>query len=114
MPQDLGGDAQVSQHHRAPTISSHRVLFVRVCGFTFRFHTTEELIACLEFYEQKLHPSSRSAEAAAAVADETVGWRWHVERWYERLPLYLREEPKREQVVAALAKALRQREAGKV
>jgi hypothetical protein len=31
---------------------------------------------------------------------------WEIERWFERLPMYLLEEPKRRKVVKALTKAL--------
>jgi hypothetical protein len=31
---------------------------------------------------------------------------WEVERWFERLPMYLLEEPKRQKVLKALSKAL--------
>jgi hypothetical protein len=31
---------------------------------------------------------------------------WEVERWFERLTMYLLEEPKREKVVKALREAL--------
>jgi hypothetical protein len=87
---------------------------VRVCGFTFEFHSTDEIRACATFYGSKVRPSSRSAEAARAVRMGEVTWRWEVERWYERLPLYLREEPKRARVHAALEEALRRRESGKI
>lgn len=47
-----------------------------------------------------------------------VGWRtlrgWDVERWFERLPMYLQEEPKREKVVKALSRALLLAESGKL
>ena len=84
------------------------MLYVRVVQFTFVFHTIAQLRACVEFYQRKLHPSSRSTGHAQAVATGQVAWRLEVERWYERLPLYLREEPKRVQVVSALEEALRQ------
>ena len=89
------------------SLQRRRVLFVRAAGFTFTFHSPEQLAACLAYYRRPLHPSSRSPERAAAVRDGAVGWRWHVQRWYERLPLYLREEPKRRRVVAALGVAAR-------
>src|SRR5262245_44471401 len=100
------------RYWRAKTLEHPRVLFVRVAGFTVVFHPVEQLQACLEFYRQKLHPSSRSAERADAVSSGEILWRLHVQRWYERLPLYLREEPKRQRVVAALEAAMREAEGG--
>jgi len=48
----------------------------------------------------------------------TDDWRkirgWEVERWFERLPLYLLEEPKRKKVLQALTHALELVEAGKL
>jgi hypothetical protein len=40
--------------------------------------------------------------------------RGKIERWFERLPMYLLEEPKRKKVVQALAKALQLEETGKL
>jgi hypothetical protein len=39
---------------------------------------------------------------------------WDIERWFERLPMYLLEEPKRQKVLKALNKALERVEAGKL
>jgi len=114
MPEQFGGWAAQSRQSHAPTLIDHRVMLVRVCGFTFLFHTIEEMRACREYYAAKLHPSSRSAAAARAVHAEEVTWRLEVQRWYERLPLYLREEPKRIRVLAALERAVRMAEAGEI
>jgi hypothetical protein len=85
------------------------VIVVRVASFTFRFRTTEQLRECLKYYQQKTHPSSRIA-AKAIAADIGEDWRelrgWEVERWFERLPMYLLEEPKRQKVIKALSKTL--------
>ncbi len=75
------------------------VWFVRVCSFTFEFQTMEQLEACLAYYKQKIHPTSR-------VPEEHFGDHWEAQRWFERLPMYLLEEPKRMKVVAALEKGL--------
>jgi hypothetical protein len=109
-----GGPHPAARLSRTPTLERHRVILVRVASFTFVFHTPEELRACLAFYARKLHPSGRSAAAANAVASGNVAWRRHVQRWHERLPLYLREEPKRLKVVAALSEALRRAETGEL
>ena len=75
--------------------------FVEVCGFTFRFGSVAQIEAVLEYYRQKLHPSSRLPDSDWLRAEHDVA-----QRWYERLPGYLREEPKRVRVVKALERAL--------
>ena len=35
------------------------VYFVNVCQFTFEFHSIEQIEACLEFFSQKIRPTSR-------------------------------------------------------
>ena len=74
------------------------VYFVRVCSFTFEFHSVAQINECLQYYSAKIHPSSR-----LNVGDASV---WEVQRWFERLPMYLSEEPKRKRVVKALAAAM--------
>jgi len=75
------------------------VYFVRVCSFTFEFHSIEQIKLCLAYFEKKIHPSSR--------IDIRGADSWEVQRWYERLPIYLFEEPKRQRVVKALMSAIR-------
>ena len=81
-----------------PSFVPRFAYFVSVCSFTFEFQSLDQLRLCLEFYSRKLHPSTRRDIGAAD--------HWECERWFERLPLYLREEPKRLQVVSALQRAL--------
>jgi len=64
----------------------------------FEFHSIPQIEACIAFYAQKIHPGSREDIGAAD--------HWECGRWYERLPLYLREESKRTKVIKALEKAL--------
>lgn len=90
---------------------------VKVASFEFRFETLDRLCECIQYYEKKTHPSSRvSAKRLAAELGED--WHkqrgWEVERWFERLPMYLLEEPKRQKVVKALHKALGLAEAKKL
>lgn len=73
---------------------------VRVCSFTFFFRNPDQLIACLDYYSKKVHPSSR--------LNSRGGSHWEFLRWYDKLPMYLLEEPKRLKVVRALTSALRQ------
>jgi hypothetical protein len=95
-------DAQRERHNRAPTLVPYKVCLVDVCGFTFVFHSLLQLRLCLEYYSQDLQPSSR-----LPVYDKNLGGdHWESQRWFEKLPQYLLEKPKRSKVVAALTKAL--------
>jgi hypothetical protein len=93
------------------------VIVVRVASFTFRFESIQQLRECIKYYQQKTRPSSRVA-AKTIAAELGEDWRtlrsWEVERWFERLPMYLLEEPKRQKVVKALCKALELAETGKL
>ena len=93
------------------------VVLVRVASFTFRFTTTKQLRECIEYYEKKTHPSSR-IPAEVIAADIGPDWRelrsGEVERCFERLPMYLPEEPKRQKVLKALHKTLALLETGKL
>jgi hypothetical protein len=85
------------------------VIVVRVASFAFRFETVEQLRKCLSYFEQKTHPSTR-VSATNLSAEFGEDWKklrgWEIERWFERLPMYLLEEPKRQKVIKALSKAL--------
>jgi hypothetical protein len=83
-----------------PSFVPRLVYFVSVCSFTFEFQSVEQLRAALDFYSRKIQPSTRYPNV------QCEGSHWSQERWFERLPLYLREEPKRVQVVTALQRAL--------
>ena len=101
---------QPSRYWRAPTLEPHQVAFVRVAGFTFEFHSVAQIHACLRDYATRHQPSSRlPVESGDYGGDQS-----ETQRWFERLPLFLREEPKRLQVVAALEEALRQVATGKI
>jgi hypothetical protein len=79
--------------------------------------SVEHLRDCLAYFQQKTRPSSR-IPAKDLAADLGEDWRtqrgWEVERWFERLPMYLLEEPKRARVVKALEKAVQLVESGKL
>jgi hypothetical protein len=47
----------------------------------------------------------------ARISKEPITW---LDRWFERLPMYLLEEPKRQKVLKALSKALELAEANKL
>jgi hypothetical protein len=92
------------QYWRAPTLQRYPVYFVRVCGFTFEFHSLRQLEVCLEFFSKKVRPSSmiRFSEA-----DRKIHWlHWVCQRWSERLPMQLLEERRRVRIVPALRQAL--------
>jgi hypothetical protein len=94
-------DAQRERHQRSPTLISYKVCLVSVCGFTFIFHSLLQLRLCLEYYLLEHQPSSR-----LPVYDGSLGGdRCETQRWFEKLPQYLLEKPKRSKVVAALKKA---------
>lgn len=94
-----GVASSTSDHSRAPTLLQRRVFFVRVCSFTFQFHSLQQIQACLGYYNRKIQPSSRCDIGAMD--------HWECERWLEKLPLFLREEPKRQRVIKALHNALK-------
>ena len=94
------------QYWRAPTLQKYPVYFVKVCNFTFEFHSIEQLKVCLEFFSKKVRPSSmiRFSES-----DKKITWlHWVAQRWFERLPMKLLEERRRVRIVPALEKALKQ------
>lgn len=78
--------------------------FVRVCGFTFKFVSIQQLRECLAHFSQKLHPSGRLVQPRPGGHS--------VDPWHERLPMRLFEESKRQRVVKALTRALNEFEAG--
>jgi hypothetical protein len=93
------------------------VIVVEVVSFTFRFADVAQLQKCIAYYTTKTHPTSR-IPAKELAADLGEDWReqrgWEVERWFERLPMYLLEEPKRQKVLKALEKAQNLVESGKL
>jgi hypothetical protein len=90
----------------APTLQRYPVYFVRVCGFTFEFHSLKQLEVCLKFFSQKTRPSSR---IAFSKSERQIHWlHWFAQRWFERLPMYLLEERRRVRIVPALKHALAQ------
>ena len=72
------------------------VYFVEVASFTFQFQSLDQLRECLEFFNRKVHPTSRQPN---------VYLEHYWQRWFEKLPQWLFEEPRRVKVVAALERA---------
>ena len=87
------------------SLSPKEVWCVRVCSFTFVFHTPQQLEACLDYYSRRIHPSSRIPEDQLHNYGGDSG---ECQRWFDRLPMYLLEEPKRRKVVSALRSAASQ------
>ena len=94
----------LNDHYRGPSLLPKDVLLVNVASFTFQFFTTQQLRDCLAYFSSKIHPSSRVSFGG--------GDHWEYQRWFELLPMYLLEEPKRRKVVAALNEALKLAERG--
>jgi hypothetical protein len=84
------------------SLAPREVWHVRVCSFTFDFQSLDQLDACLAYYSHKIHPSSMIPWERLG---EYGGDSGECQRWYERLPMYLLEEPKRKKVVTALQRA---------
>lgn len=99
------------------SLAPRRVIVVRVASFAFRFKTVQRLRECIKYYEKKTRPTSR-IPAKTLAADLGEDWRvlrgWDVERWFERLPMYLLEEPKRQKMLKTLDRALALAESGKL
>jgi hypothetical protein len=99
------------------SLAPEHVIVVRVASFAFKFETVEQLQQCIKYYEKKTRPSSRipAKTLAAELGEDWRGLRgWDVERWFERLPMYLLEEPKRQKVLKALSRALALAQTGKL
>jgi hypothetical protein len=94
---------------RTASLIPRYALVVHVVSFRFGFGSLEQLKACIDYYRHKTHPTSR-VPARELAEDLGEDWRelrgWDVERWFERLPMYLMEEPKRKKVLKALQDAL--------
>jgi hypothetical protein len=97
-------DAQSKQHWKAPSLSDYKVCLVTVCSFTFIFHSIEQVALCLDYYRREHQPSSR----LPVYTENLGGDHWETQRWFEKLPQYLLEKPKRMRVVKALEKAMQE------
>lgn len=95
-------DTQREHHDRAPNLIPYSVCLVTVKGFTFIFHSVEQIRVCLDYYQRKVHASSR-----LPVYTECLGGdHWECQRWFERLPQFLVEEKTRNAVVSTLEQAI--------
>jgi hypothetical protein len=117
-PGEYSEPAVVIEHRtKNATLIPEEDILVRVASFTFRFSSLRQLRDCLSYYQQKTHRSSIIPEKKI-IAELGLEWReqrsWELPRWFEKLPMYLLEEPKRRKVVHALTEALRLVEDGKL
>jgi len=98
---DLHGYKDLPPHDVSPNSQLVPVYtyFVQVCGFTFRFGSVAQITPVIEYYQQIIRPSTRRDTTHNAFERDVA------QRWFERLPGYLREEPKRQKVVKALERA---------
>ena len=74
---------------------------MRVCGFTFRFRSVEQMRETLVWFETKVHPSTRLPDSKWLRAEHDVA-----QRWYERLPAAIKKSSRRERVMRALRRAI--------
>jgi hypothetical protein len=89
----------VKTYHYGPILEEPEwIYYVYVCGFTFAFFSVAMMQAYLDYYSQKVLPS-RIRDTPHCNNDLR-------QDEYTRLPLYLREEPKRLKVIKALQKAI--------
>ena len=96
--------SEASLRSESSTLIAKPSMMVSVASFTFRFVTIRQIEDCLNYSEQKTHPSSRLGVGRMD--------HWEAQRWFERLPMYLLEQPKRAKVLKALKRALALAESG--
>jgi hypothetical protein len=83
---------------------------VDVASFTFRFQSLQQLCEYLDYFSKRTHPSSRRP-----IPENPDSWdHYDNQTPFEKLPMYLFEEPKRQKVIKALAKAKELWECGKL
>jgi hypothetical protein len=83
-----------------PESAQKWIYYVEVCRFTFVFLSLREICLYLDFYSEKGRGGARwRADGRPCPEDEG-------QNHFSRLPLRLRQEPKREKVVKALKRAL--------
>jgi hypothetical protein len=91
---------------RTASLQTHVVYFVRVCSFSFEFHSIQQIEKCLGFFAQKIRPSSRR-NVRNFDPDPTLIHSL-AQRWFDRLPMYLLEERRRIPIAKALRQALQE------
>jgi len=117
---ELSSDAPVVNANSAiGQVLAKKVYFVEVCSFQFRFDSLKQMKEVLDYFEQKTHPSSRLPDEEWIKAEQRQDPKNYrrnikrfiesehdvIQRWYERLPMWLYEEPKRKKIVKVLKQA---------
>jgi len=77
------------------------VYYVEVCGFTFEFLTIQDIIEVMNWFSQKIHKSTRLPDSKWLRAEHDVA-----QRWYEKLPAYIKKGSKRSRIIKALDEAI--------
>lgn len=73
------------------------VYIADVCNFTFQFSSLEQVTECKNYFERKVHPSTR---------EENPSNEHYWQPWYCRLPKGINKGVKREKVLKALNEIL--------
>ena len=103
--------------NRSDSLHTEWNYFVHVCSFTFCFLSLPHIEEYHAYFSQKTHSSSSDIYSRPKWdymkgRQEKFGFAnsHHYERQskFDRLPLYLFEEPKRQKVVKALERAIRE------
>lgn len=92
--QDVGG---VSIDTPRDNLLPAWIYFVDVAGFTFQFTSTDQISEALNYFEEKVHSSTK---------EYNNGLEHYWQPWFCRLPPGLKSGTKRREVVKALEAAL--------
>ncbi|WP_415891501.1 hypothetical protein ACMXYN_08935 [Neptuniibacter sp. PT8_73] len=79
------------------------VYFIEVCRFTFQFYSVEQIQAAMEWFEEKVHKSTRMKDEPFLRAERDI-----LQRWHERLPAHIKKGSKRERIVKAFRSAIQE------
>ena len=90
-----------------PDLDLGWLYLVEVCGFVFQFRKLEEIQDYIDFYTLKIHRSSRTSDKVRFLDSGrySIGDHWERQTKFDKLPLYLQAEEKRQQVLKALKEA---------
>ncbi|WP_148261963.1 hypothetical protein [Methylomonas methanica] len=90
--------------NRNNELDPYNVYFVRECGFTFEFHTLEQMLACKKHFSRKIQPSTRIPESELW---NYSGDHSEMQRWFEKLPKGLVSNKQRPKILNAFERALK-------
>ena len=99
----MWGEGINPPENRDNKLAPYNVYFVRECGFTFEFHSIQQLVAFKEHFSRKIQSST--------LIPENELWKYggdhsEMQRWFERLPKGLVSNQKRTKIVKALERAI--------